>query len=445
MGKGMQAWAALCACVSVPAAPAIADSGENPPVRQELSAAQLFVYADTARDAGNFGVAEAAYRALSSNPDPELRTEARFRLGLMLADRQQKYREAAVEFRRILDEKPGAARVRLELARMDAMLGNLGAARREMRAAQAAGLPPEVERMVRFYAAALQARKPVGGSIEIALAPDSNINRATRSDTLGTVLGTFALDQNARARSGLGLALRGQGYLRTGLDRRSSLLVRLDTSASLYRDPQFGDVIVSVQAGPEYRSGTDRITLSAGPTWRWYGAQPYSRAIGGDAALQHPMGAKAQGRIAAGIVHAANLRNSLQTADTFSLGAGYDRALSARFGGGLGLNASRTAARDPGYSDVTLGASAYVFREIGRTTLVVALGYNRLEADARLQLYPRRRTDDRFTATAGATWRALQWHGFAPITRLRWERGRSTVDIYGYRRVAAELGIASAF
>src|SRR6185369_6860231 len=101
---------------------------------------------------------------------------------------------AAVEMRRILDEQPGAARVRLELARIDAQLGNLSAARRELRAAQAAGLPPEVERAVRFYATALQASRPFGGSIELALAPDSNINRATRADTLGTVIGNFTLN-----------------------------------------------------------------------------------------------------------------------------------------------------------------------------------------------------------------------------------------------------------
>lgn len=448
MGWTRSGWAVVLAVNAVPGAPAFAEPAaplQSATAPLQMTPAQLFVFADAARDAGNFEIAETAYRALAGNPDPDLRTEARFRLGLMLADRQQKYREAAVEFRRILDEKPGAARVRLELARMDAQLGNLGAARREMRAAQAAGLPPEVERMVRFYAAALQARKPFGGSIELAFAPDSNINRATRSDTLGTVLGNFTLDQNAQARSGLGLAVRGQGYFRTGLDARSTLLVRLDTSANLYRDPQFHDVIVSLQAGPEFRSGADRITLSAGPTWRWYGAQPYSRSLGGEASVQHPMGAKGQGRLTGGIIHTANLRNALQTADTFSLGTGYDRALSARFGGGLGLNASRTAARDPGYSDVTLSGSAYAFREVGRTTLVAALGYSRLEADARLLLYPQRRTDNRLTATASATWRALQWHGFAPITRLRWERNRSTIELYTYRRVAAELGIASAF
>src|SRR6202008_3958181 len=81
-----------------------------PPQAVTLSTAEMFGFADRARDAGDFATAETAYRALAQNPDLELRTEARFRLGMMLADRMGKYREAAVEFRRILDDKPKAAR-----------------------------------------------------------------------------------------------------------------------------------------------------------------------------------------------------------------------------------------------------------------------------------------------------------------------------------------------
>jgi hypothetical protein len=104
-------------------------SGAEARHQQTLSVTpeQLFALAEHARNAGDFAAAEVAYRAIASNPDIELRTEARFRLGMMLANREHKYREAAVEFRRILDEKPHAVRVRLELARMDALLNRLNA------------------------------------------------------------------------------------------------------------------------------------------------------------------------------------------------------------------------------------------------------------------------------------------------------------------------------
>ena len=411
-----------------------------------LSATELFAYADAARDAGDFATAEAAYRALAANPDMELRSEARFRLALMLADRMGKPREAAVLLREILDEKPDAARVRLELARMAAATGNLGAAERELRAVEASGqLPPEVEQAVRFYANALSASKPLGGSIEVALAPDSNINRATRSDTLGTVIGDFTLSDDAKARSGLGLSLKGQGYVRLPLGQTSRMLGRVSASGDIYRDSNFNDFALAVQVGPEVQLGKDRFSLSAGPVWRWYGMEPYSVTLGTAVNWQHPLGRRGSLRIDAGASHVDNRRNDLQDGALYSLAAGIDRAFSPRFGGGWQVSASRLAARDPGYAEVTAGSSAYLFRELGRATLVVSAGYTRLEADKRLFLYPRRRVDDRFTASAGLTLRSLRIGTFAPFVRLRYERNRSTVEIYDFNRVAGEFGLASAF
>ncbi len=418
---------------------------EATPPSVTLTAAQLFAYADAARDRADFPTAEAAYRALASNPDPELRTEARFRLAMMLADRQRRFADAAVLLRQILDEKPKAARVRLELARVQAFMGHVNSAERELRAAQASGLPPEVERMVRFYQSALSAAKPMGFSLEVALAPDSNINRATRSDTLGTIIGDFTLDQNAKARSGVGLDLHGTAWARHGLYKSATLVMRLSGSANVYRESDFNDFILSAQAGPEYRSGRDKIAFLVGPAWRWYGMQPYTTTISGSASWQHPLGKRAQLRVEGGIGHVTNRRNALQSGESFTLSASYDRAFSARFGGGVQVNASRDTAADPGYALASLGANAYLFREFGHTTATVSIGYSHLEADERLFLYPRRRMDNRFSANLSGTFRSLRIGPFAPLARLHWERNNSTIELYDYNRLGGELGITAAF
>lgn len=427
------------------ASPVLAQAGQPAAQQLTVSPTQLFELAEAARAAGDFATAETAYRALAENPDPELRTEARFRLGLLLADSLGRPRDAAVEFRRILDEKPDAPRVRLELARMQALMGNLGAAEREFRAAQAGGLPPEVEKLVRFYANALSAEKPLGASIEVALAPDSNVNRATRADTLSTVIGDFTLSDDAKSSSGLGLALRGQAYYRTRFDARARLLVRLAGRANLYRRSQFDDQQVSLQVGPEYRLGADRLSVAGGIAQRWYGGADYSLTYGISGNWQHPLGSRAQLRLDAALNHVENRPNPLQSGEDYALSVGIDRAFSSRTGGGVQISAGRTAARDPGFSDVTLGVNTYLFREMGQTTLVGSLGYTRLEADARLLLYPRRRVDDRFTANLGATFRALRIGSLAPFARIGVEHNRSTVGIYHFTRVSGELGLGAAF
>lgn len=337
------------------ATPALAQAGQGAAQTLTVTPTQLFELAEAARAAGDFATAETAYRALAENPDPELRTEARFRLGLLLADQLGRPRDAAVEFRRILDEKPDAPRVRLELARMQALMGNLGAAEREFRAAQAGGLPPEVEKLVRFYANALSAEKPLGASIEVALAPDSNVNRATRADTLSTVIGDFTLSDDAKSSSGLGLALRGQAYYRTRIDARARLLVRLAGRANLYRKSRFDDQQVSLLAGPEYRLGADRLSLAGGIAQRWYGGADYSLTYGISGNWQHPLGSRAQLRLDASLNHVENRPNPLQSGEDYALSVGIDRAFSSRMGGGVQLSAGRTVARDPGFSDVTLG------------------------------------------------------------------------------------------
>jgi outer membrane protein len=411
-----------------------------------LSPAELFTFADRSRDSGDFAAAEAAYRALAENPDIELRSEARFRLALMLADKQQKYREAALELRRILDEKPKAARVRIELARMHLMLGNMASAEREFRAAGTlTALPADVARMVRFYADALNAQKPFGGSAEVAIAPDTNINRATRSSTLGTVLGELTLDEEAQARSGIGLGVRAQAYRRERLSKEAALLVRLTGAGDFYREHQFNDWALSVQAGPEISLGRDRLTISAGPAWRWYGTTPFSVTLSANATWQHPMGPRAQLRLEGGYARIDNRRNDLQDAGSFSLSAGIDRAFTARSGGGVQIYANREAARDPGYSTTVGGGTIYSFREFGRTTMVVSVGYSHLEADQRLSLFPVRRIDNRFSASIAGTFRSLSIGTLAPLARVRWERNKSSIELYDFGRASAEIGITSAF
>lgn len=228
----------------------------------ELTAAQLFAFADAARDAGDLATAEAAYRALARNPSLELRNEARFRLALMI-ESDDRRREAAVLLREMLDEQPSQARVRVELARMQAAMGNMREAGRELRAAQAIGLPPEVERLVNVYVDALSAQRPFGVSLEVAFAPDSNVNRATRSDTLGTVIGDFELDEDAQAQSGVGLSASTGVWGRLPLSAKTSLLAQVRANGQFYRDSQFDDYALGLEVGPQWRWGSDRLALSA--------------------------------------------------------------------------------------------------------------------------------------------------------------------------------------
>lgn len=428
------------------ASPAFGQQAEAGETRQisTLSADALLDFANQALEAGNAQLAERVYRALFDDPSVAIRSEARFRLAMMFAGRDR-LSEAALLLRHILDEQPHAQRVRLELARLLDRMGDDRGARKMLREAQAGRLPEEVARFVDRYSAALRQRKPIGASIDIALAPDSNINRATRSETLGTIFGDFIIDEESRSRSGIGLALRGQAYARQPIGERANLLGRVSALADLYRDSDFNDLALGISAGPEIRRGADRISIEGGGLWRWFGGNLHSRSATFSVNYLHPIGRTAQLRATFGLGLVDNRLNDLQDGQSYSASLGFDQALSSRAGIGIGLAVDRQALRDPAFSSWGGLATLFGYREAGPVTLVAALGHGRLEADARLPLFPKARSDRLFRASLGATFRNMRIGTFAPFIRTTFERNRSTVAFHDFRKIRTEFGIGRAF
>ncbi|HEX4737184.1 MAG TPA: surface lipoprotein assembly modifier [Allosphingosinicella sp.] len=409
-----------------------------------LSAVQLFDAAERAKQAGRTADALALYDALTRDPDAEIRAEARFRRGMLLAD-LHRYSEAAQSFRALLDEKPNAARVRLELARVLALMGDVPGARRSLRQAQAAGLPPDVALVVNQYANALRSPKLLGGSFELALAPDTNINRATASRTLDTIIAPLTLSSDARAHSGIGIEIGGQAYARIPLDKHLSLLPRVSVGGNLYRESAFNDVSASALVGLEWQGARDRLTPSLGPTWRWFGDRLYARTATANLGWIHGLNKRTELTGNASVSRVRYRANDLQDGMIYDANLGIERALTARSGIGISVSGTRQTARDPGYATASGGLSVFGWREAGKTTLFASAAVHRLEGDARLFLFPDRRKEWLYHATIGATLRQVHYKGFSPVVRLSWERNVSTVGLYDYRRLAANIGITRAF
>jgi tetratricopeptide (TPR) repeat protein len=410
-----------------------------------LTAVEMFQLAEIARARGDLKTVGAIYAALESNPDSEVRAEARFRHAKQYIE-QNRNRDAALLLRRVLDEKPEATAVRLELAHVLQVLGDSDGALRELRAAQAAGLPASVARIVDRYSEALRAARPTGASFEIAIAPDSNINHATRSDTLGTVLGDFDIDQDSKARAGLGLSMRGQAYRRFQLGTSDhNLLVRASGYGDLYARTQFNDIAVDLAAGPELRIGRNQVNLEIGATQRWFGQKPFVRSARVGATLAKPLGNRMQLRLSGSASLIDNEFNDVQDGKAYSGQIGLERALSATTGIAMTLAIDRQSLKDPGYSATGWRGGITGWRDIGRATLTAGLQLGRLEADERLALFPHKRQDRFWSFSVGATFRQLTFGGFAPIARLTVERNKSSVEFYDYSRTRTEVAIVRAF
>lgn len=427
---------------------AIVAAGGSPawsiPVTPALSPAEMFILAQHAAAKGQSQLAERVLRALASNPSLPIRSEARFRLAHLLAA-QGKLVRAATLLRSILDEIPTAQAVRLELARVQERLGDESGARRSLRQAQAGILPPDVARFVDRWSLALRARKGFGSSVEFAIAPDSNINRATTSPYLTTVLGNFELDRDARRRSGVGLAIRGQIFARTSPSEPVGVVVRLTTNADVYRQHRFNRVETAVSAGPEFRLGSTQLTVEATRSWYRADGKLYASAAGGNLDIHKPLGRRSQLQVGFGIKHVATAMNRLESGATATLSLSYERALSSRAGIVLGTAIQRRTARDPGYAARSGQISLAAYHEVGAATLIGALSVGRLTADEPLWIYPDKRRDTTMDASIGVQLRKVSLRGFSPFVRLNLLRNGSNIALYDTRATRTEFGLTRAF
>jgi hypothetical protein len=347
--------------------------------------------------------------------------------------------------REIIDERPSAVPVRLALAQVLDRMGDKDGAWRQLRAAQASGLPPAVARLIDRYSAALRAQRPFGASLEIAIAPDSNINRATRSDTLGTIFGDFQIGDEGKAKSGIGLSLAGQTYRRISIGGDTNLVLRASGFANLYRDSEFNDLAADLAAGPEFSLGRDRLQLEVGATQRWFGQKPYLRSGRLAGTFSHPLGSRTLLRLVGSATLIDNRLNDLQDGKGYSSQLQIERALTPTTGIAGSVSIDRQALKDRGYATTGWRAGLTGWHDLGRMTLTAAAELGRLHADERLLLFPERRQDRYTRLSLGASFRQLQYGGFAPLIRISLERNRSSIAFYDYRRARTEIGVVRAF
>jgi hypothetical protein len=291
----------------------------------------------------------------------------------------------------------------------------------------------------------LQATKPLGFQIEFALAPDTNINRATRSDTLGTIFGDFTLDKGSQARSGVGAALRGLAQARHMLRPNVGIVARASGEANLYRHSDFNDIALELAVGPEWRLGRTRLSAEAGIGRQWYGMKPFQRSLRLSASAARPIDSVSVLRLDGSLRRIDNRLNDLQDGHGHSLRVRYERALSPDLAIAVSGGVDRFEARDAAYSTRGWNAGISAYRSVGRMTLSVSADFGRLKADDRLLLLPEARADRLTRFSVGSVFRQLTFAGFAPVARLVVERNRSTVEFYDFKRVRTEFGISRAF
>ena len=205
--------------------------------------------------------------------------------------------EAIAVFREILVNRPDLVRVRLELARAFFLKGQDGLARRHFRLVLAGGVPPPVVANVGRFLSIMRARKRWTGYFGAAVAPDTNLNAASDTETIYIdVFGArlpFQRQGDFGARSGLGLSVWGGGEYQQPLSERLRLRVGADVVQRDYAGGDFDQFLLAAHAGPRWLTGPrTEISLLGIAQRQWLGSHPYADETGVRLELDRRLGAR---------------------------------------------------------------------------------------------------------------------------------------------------------
>ena len=420
-----------------------ADPCAGRPACRQLSAAQMFAAADDLAAQGDLAGAAELLEALTQDPHAELRAEARFRLAAVrekLGDLQR----AAQALRDLLAEQPGANPARLELARILSRLGDSRGAKSQLAAAEAFGIPADVEQNVRRFASTLRTTKRRGLTIELTAGPDSNVNRSTSSLFIDTIIAPFELDADARRQSALGFTGSLRGYSRDRI-AGMTLLSNAGLRADLSTKPRFNDIQFALDSGPETRLGKARIRPSVVYERRWFGGDPFSTGFGGQVELLTPLGAATQLGLSGSHLHQKIEKNAGQDGWRTALNADLTRALGPVTSARVSLRYASLNARVNPESLRQFGGGLLLARQWRPLTLFGEVDYTRTHGIEPMFLFGKTRRDRRLDLVGGAIFNRVSVAGFAPLMRVTHSDSRANIVLYDYRRTRLDFGVTRSF
>jgi hypothetical protein len=421
--------------------PAVASGEEQPRTRQvtPLEAARIAIAlhdCDTAKQILDIVLKQDAAS-----------TDALFLMGECNSE-QKNFGDAIPYYRRILVDHPDLVRVRLDLARAEFETGDDEGADYNFRLALAEpGLPDTVVDNIGYYLSAIQSRKTFTYSVNLSLAPDSNINAAAASNHV-TLFGLpFQLSENSMQKSGIGIVTALSGEIFTPLVSG----VRLRTGGSVYGTfypghSMFDDIQARADLGPQWLFPGGDVSVLGVVGKRWYGLEPYSESAGGR--LEGDYNITKQLQISSYLEGLSDSYHTQQYYNGYNLDQGnfltyyFDSRTLVRLIGGGGYQSATTDAFEYWYWHAGIGVQ-FEF-PWGITAYV--------QPDVRFSYYSGvdpffgiRRSDRLYTGKISAYKRDWNVMGFSPVLSVQYTRNVTNDPLYRFHRVQFQIGVTRQF
>lgn len=428
----------------------IAPDCANGKCAYRLSPRELLALAENLVRDGKYAEARPLVAALASAPG--LDVPHAFLEG-MIALNTGDPATASSRFRTILENHPGQTRVRLELARALMMQGKFQGADYHLRLAQNdEDLPEDIARMIGNARSVIRSDRKLRFGFDFGFAPDTNINSATSTETVDVNFGPnrvpIELDEDARAKSGIGATASGYVGVRLPAGGATAIVVDADASILKYRDDSLDDYSMQLAAGPEFQLGErTQLRAQAVGLYRWYGGKVAARQYGSKLTFQHDLTASKRLAIQLDGRRTESDLNSGYTGWQLGANATYEQVIgrSALF------SASVLARRDimdfDPYSSRTVGANAGLGAEL-------PLGINAgVSGGVSYVLYDEpqyffsfdKREDWRLQGRAYAGLRQFRLAGFSPSVEYQFAKIDTNYDLFASERHRVQFKLARYF
>ncbi|MEO5578449.1 MAG: surface lipoprotein assembly modifier [Sphingomicrobium sp.] len=394
-------------------------------------------------DSGQLDKASAMLEArLATEPKD---VQARFLKGMIAVARQDNIQAVRI-FRAILIDEPGATRVRLELARAFYLTKDYGNALRQFQLALAGRPPRQVVANINQYLTSIRDSKSLSYSFGLSVAPDTNLNTGSSSREVDLFGLPFDLSEEARQKSGIGLAVEGAVEWAPSIGTGKRLRIGLTGQRREYKGSDFDDMILSAYAGPRLITGKWDLSLLGTVNNRWYGAKSYSRAFGTRAEVNYYLTPRLGISGALGVQKVTYSKAKGRNGPLISLNAMAFYALTSSSGVTAKVGLSRQKARLAAYSNWSGFTAAGYFKELPLGfSIYVEPSISLARYDEALPTFGQRRTDVARSMLVTLLNRNLVLTRFTPRIAYTYTRQTSSVSLYDFTRNRVEIGLTTAF
>lgn len=418
--------------------------------RMQMTADQLLKTAERLVLARRYDEARPLIAALHQAPD--LAMETAFLEGYVAVETGD-LETGVKRFRAVLADHPNMTRARLELARALMMQGKDKAADHHFRlAAESSDLPPEVARTIYAARGLIRDRRVWTVTLDLGLAPDTNINNATSDRTVDVIFGNtslpMTLDEKARSRSGLGQTAALTTSVRLRLSDTLDLTADANGQAINYRGKDADDISALVAIGPELtlKDGA-RVGVAALGARRWFGGKLATSGLGGRMSFQKELAGGRRIGLQLEVRDQTSGYGAAYGGTTYNAYASYERVVRQSMIASAVLFARRESLQAKAYSSTEVGGNLGLGGELPwGLNAGLSAGLSRALYDEPIPYFSADpRHDWRANGRVYLGLRKVRVAGFSPSVAYSYSQSFSNLGFYDTRRHRVQFGLSRFF